>query len=351
MRKPRSITPIIPILPISPLQSLRLSLRASRVFLLAVLLCCSPGFSADGPIRRAVREKIKEKMDARVEAKSTPGTERVAIQSGGSERSYLIHVPYSHEVVKGTALVIVLHGGGGTGAQAERSYGWSKKSDEEGFIVVYPDGTGPMKTQVLTWNAGNCCGPAMDQNIDDVSFIRAVIEDVEKKYKINPKKIYATGISNGGMMSYRLACELSGRIAAIGPVAGALNCPDCAPKEPVSVVAVHGTADKHVLYNGGKPETKFDNHPRVDKSVAESLGFWIKFDGCGEKPATETKGNITTATYDEGKNGTAVKLYTVKGGGHAWPGGDRVSKMLDQPTQELNATDVIWEFFKTHPKK
>jgi polyhydroxybutyrate depolymerase len=252
-------------------------------------------------------------------------------------------------------LVILLHGGGGSAQGAAKKSQLSPKADEEGFIAVYPNGTGILPDRSLTWNAGYCCGYALQHNVNDVGFIRALIEKLQKELKIDPKRIYATGISNGGMMSYRLGAELSEVIAAIAPVAGSIGgrvTPDSplvvvpTPSQPVSVIAFHGKLDENVPYNGGHGARA--SSPRIDLSVAESIAFWVKANGCSPTPKTEisASGNIVKDTYTGCANGTEVVLYTIVNGGHAWPG----AAQGDRPTQEISATDLLWEFFKEHPK-
>jgi polyhydroxybutyrate depolymerase len=186
--------------------------------------------------------------------------------------------------------------------------------------------------------------------VDDVGFIRALIDELVKARGIDPKRVYATGMSNGGMMTYRLGCELSDKIAAIAPVAGALNVENCAPTNPVSVIIFHGTADEHVLYNGGEPIRKVDVHRRVDKPVSYALSFWVTRDGCTATPQRSEKGNICVQIYSGGTDGAEVALYTVNGGGHAWPGGEAYL-LGAEPTREISATDLMWDFFVRHPKK
>jgi len=266
-------------------------------------------------------------------------------------RSYLVHVPPSYNGKAPVPLVIVLHGGGGNAEQAKQCTLFSEKSDKEGFIVVYPNGTGVLKNRFLTWNAGNCCGYALDNNVNDVQFIRAMLKKLERQFNIDPLKIYATGISNGGKLAYRLACELSDEIAAIAPVAGSLDLPDCRPRHPVSVVIFHGTADENLLYEGGVPKKIYDNHPRVDSPVSYAVSFWVKHNGCSNIPQREEKGNILHEVYSEGRDASEVELYTIKGGTHSWPGGVKWAKDAPEPTKEISATDVMWDFFIRHPKK
>lgn len=310
--------------------------------LLLAVVACAPRNQSD-PITPP---------SARAAAQSgalSPGDYTQTLTFGGRERSYLLHLPQGMSSTQRYALVIVLHGGGGAAMSAAKMTGMSDKADKEGFIVVYPDGTGRLEDRLLTWNSGNCCGYALDNNVDDVGFIRAMIDRLLGAYPIDAKRVYATGISNGGMMSYRIACELSDRIAAIAPVAGALNN-DCKPAQPVSVIAFHGTADENVPYAGGVASKRVDPHPREDKSVAYAMNFWVERDGCLRASLRSEKGSIVRDEYVGCTSGTSVVLYAIKGGGHAWPGGDRLSILLDAPTKELSSTDVMWEFFTQHPK-
>jgi len=279
-----------------------------------------------------------------------PGDFEQFLSHGGRNRSYIVHVPPGCDDTKPIPLVIVLHGGAGNAAGAMRMTGMSVKSDRERFIVVYPNGTGFASDRLLTWNAGNCCGYALDRKVDDVGFIRALIARLESDFIIDPARIYVTGMSNGAMMAYRVAYEISDKVAAIAPVAGALNC-ECRPKKPVSVIIFHGTADKNVLYEGGHPVKREDSRDRIDKPVSYAVSFWVGYDGCSPTPAKQERGNITTETYSGGREGTEVVLYTIKGGGHTWPGGTRLLLRGDEPTRAISATDIIWDFFTKHPKR
>ena len=151
------------------------------------------------------------------------------------------------------------------------------------------------------------------------------------------------------MLSYRLGCELSGRIVGIAPVAGALNV-ECNPSQPVSVIAFHGTADRHVLYDGGVPLARFDPHSRVDKSVAHAIDFWTKIDACSPGPERARSGHVIVDSYSGCLNGTAVVLYTIEGGTHSWPGGQKGSAIGDEPSREVSATQAMWRFFNEHPR-
>lgn len=280
-----------------------------------------------------------------------PRTHKITLLHEDRERTYFLHIPPAYDSIKPTPLVIVLHGGTANAQNVEMISGLTEKADKEGFIAVYPNGTGRLKNRVLTWNAGNCCGYALEHNIDDVGFISELIDNLKHKLAIDPKRIYVTGISNGGMLAYRLACELSDKIAAIAPIAGAMNCDKSNASQPVSAVIFHGTEDDFVLYEGGKPRKTIDTrHKRTDNSVADAVSFWVDHNGCSPTPEHEDRGKIIVDTYAGGRNGTEVILYTIKGGRHAWPGGLKAYELGDEPDMEISATDVMWEFFKNHPK-
>jgi len=243
-------------------------------------------------------------------------------------RTYLVHVPSSYVDNMPTPLVIVLHGYTGTAESMETLTGFTAKSDKEGFIVVYPQGL------VQRWNVGF---GSLKFDTDDVGFIDELINRLEQKYAIDPNRIYVTGFSNGAMMAYLLGAALSDKIAAIAPVAGSVGAmmnnvleiiPD--PSQPVSVIVFHGTADTSVLYEG-------DGF----LSVAESVAFWVRHDECFINPQNETSSNgqVIKSVYSGGLNGTEVVLYTIVNLAHDWP------------TTPINATDIIWDFFISHPKQ
>ncbi len=267
----------------------------------------------------------------------------------GIERTYLLHIPSSYNENNPTPLVLSLHGGGGDAVNQRRVSGFNDLADEKGFIVVYPNGTGRLEDKILTWNGGTCCGYALTYQIDDVGFIRAMVAELQAQYNIDPKRIYATGLSNGGIMSYRLACDAADIFAAIGPVAGTQNYIRCEPSEPVSVIHFHGTDDTRLPYNGGIGD---DSTTEIFyKSVEESINFWLDFDQCATTPKSATQLDVRIDAYDECTQGSAIHLYTIVGGKHAWPGSDGPAwPGGDDPTQTISATEVMWEFFAAHPK-
>jgi polyhydroxybutyrate depolymerase len=228
----------------------------------------------------------------------------------------------------------------------------SEKADQAGFIAVYPSGSGRLP-RALTWNGGNCCGYAMVNNIDDVAFIRKLLDDLASVVNVDARRVFATGISNGGILAYRLASELSDRIAAIAPVGGPMGTETCHPKRPVSVMHFHGTDDEFAPYKGGKGKgisgTNF-------YSVEHSIQAWIKVNGCQPEPEVielPDKANdgttITQKTYKDGKIGAEVILVTIHGGGHTWPGQQPRIEFLGKSTKNASANDLMWSFFQWHP--
>ena len=279
--------------------------------------------------------------------------QRQTLIHNGIERHYLIRVP--GELSQGNRrvpLVLVLHGGGGNADNVEKVTGFTDKAGKEGFIVVYPEGTGRRKNKLLTWNAGHCCGYAMDNRVDDVGFISALIDKLIKNYPIDPKRVYATGVSNGGMMAHRLGIELSNKFAAIAPVIGTLFGGEKRAAQPISAIMINGKLDKSVPYQGGPPggffKSAWDGTPT--KPALEQAVFWAGSNGCTGSPVKTDTGTYTRWQY-HCPAGLAVELYLVDDNGHAWPGGQKGSNMLgDKPSSTFNGTDVIWDFFKAHTK-
>ncbi len=273
---------------------------------------------------------------------------KISLDWQNRARSAQVHLPPGHNAAKKYPLVMVLHGGAANADYAVRMSEMNPLADQHGFIAVYPNGTGIYQHAVLTWNAGNCCGWAHEHNIDDVGFLNALLTRLETAYGADSARIYVTGISNGAMMAYRLACELSHRITAIAPVAGTLNYDGPPPKNPVSVLHFHGTADQHAPYDGGTGSKTL--YPRIDRPVRETIRFWVQHNGCRQTPMLKQDGAIMCETYTGGRSGSEVILYTLQGEGHTWPGGKPGIRNgnMDLPTQALRATALIWSFFSRH---
>lgn len=261
----------------------------------------------------------------------------------GVERSYVLHIPPGYNASQPIALVLAFHGITLDAYEMMRISGFNAQSDAAGFVVVYPNASGDQRA----WNGGHCCGEAARDNVDDVGFVRAVIEDLSASLAIDSKRIYATGFSNGAILTYRLGCEMADQIAAIAPVSATQAREDmqaCRPARPLPVIHFHGTADEPNPYDGGVTPGGVQFI-----SVAEAIQFWVNFNGCPAEAQRFESGNVVHEVYSPCRNGSSVELYTVLGGMHAWPGGEAVNLRMGQPTTEISATQLMWQFFTDHP--
>jgi polyhydroxybutyrate depolymerase len=266
--------------------------------------------------------------------------------AGGVTRRYFLYLPPTWQRDRSVPLVLVFHGGGGRASGIAPHTGFSRLAEREGFVVAYPQGLNGR------WNDGR--GYAATH--DDVGFVRALLDTLGRELAIDPRRVYATGISNGAMFAYRLACDLPGIFAAVAPVAGAMPAdlaPGCAHTQPVSVLAFQGTADPLMPYAGGGVARRRGRVLSADRSIA----FWATTSGCAGTPVTtEEPDRVTDGTrvrrtaYATCREGRAVELYTIEGGGHTWPGGPPVGGAVGRVTREIDATPVIWAFFVGHPK-
>jgi polyhydroxybutyrate depolymerase len=266
------------------------------------------------------------------------------VESSGRMRKYLIHVPESYDPRTLTPLVISFHGIIEWPAHLKRISHWNDVADENGFIVVYPSGTGfPLRWNVFDWSSASM--PASEE----VQFVSDLIDHLMDDYNIDPTRIYANGFSNGGGMSFTLACRLSERIAAIGGVAGAYFLPwnECQPSRPVPLIAFHGTADRIVPYAGSVSSRFGSSFPDIPSWVLE----WARRNNCDPGPVElSTNGEVRGIKYVQCNNNADVVFYTIDGGGHTWPGGEVVSEIITgHTTQDIDATRLMWEFFHEHP--
>jgi len=282
-----------------------------------------------------------------------------SVKVGELSRRYQIHVPGRYDSTKATPVIIAFHGGGGNPASMVRLSGLSEKANEAGFIVVYPFGTGRLENQLLTFNGGGCCGYAMENKIDDVAFTRALLDDLATVVKVDADRVFATGLSNGGIVSHFVASELSDRIAAIAPVGGPLMIDAPNAKRPVPVMHFHGTADAFAPFAGGYGKGSFGRSKGVTdfRSVDHTIQAWVKLNGCAVEPTIEPLPDkaddgmkCTRKTWSGGKNGSEVVLIEIGGGGHTWPGKKPIVKMLGPSTLDISANDLMWEFFQKHPR-
>lgn len=278
-------------------------------------------------------------VTARCSGLASPAADReLTLTRDGLERTYWVHLPPSYDPTRPTPLVLNFHGYTFNATQHQRLTRYDDESDAEGFIAVYPEGTGSSQS----WNAGACCGEAAEQQVDDVGFVTAMLDALESELCIDPARVYATGMSNGGFLSHRLACELSDRIAAIAPVAGVIGVVECVPERPVPVLQFHGTLDTLVPYGGDESE----GFP----SVGDTMQAWADRNGCtGEPQETFSEGYTRCETWADCEAGAEVVLCTTTGGGHTWPGGIPMP-VLGHTTTDISATDAAWDFFARHPR-
>jgi polyhydroxybutyrate depolymerase len=269
------------------------------------------------------------------------GDRTVTITSGGLQRSFDLHVPPKYDPTRGTPLVFMFHGYSMTAASIAAATHFSDVADARTMIVAYPTGTGP--ANFASFNAGDCCGTAASSQVDDVGFTRDMLSNLEADYCVDPKRVFSTGLSNGGFFSYTLACELSDKIAAVAPVAGVLGVAPatCAPSRPVPVLHIHGTGDVVVPYGGG-----------VYRSVGATVDAWKAKDTCapadgGAGTVVYTKGDVSCTSFGPCAAGSDVELCTVTGGGHQWPGGSLLP-YGGSPTPNLIASEAIADFFQAH---
>ena len=305
------------------------------LFALAVLVATSP-LAAQRGIGRRQRGGVAESFTYQ-----------------GIERHYIVRAP-AGATRSGERLpvVLVLHGGGGNANNAESMTGFTRLVERERIIVVYPEGTNKRaRIRLDTWNAGHCCGSAMTERVDDVGYIDALLDTLAAHYPVDPNRLYATGMSNGGMMSHRLGRELRHPLAAIAPVVGAVFGDEAPPSHAVSALMINGLLDKSVPPDGGNSGGRGANawDGTAMRPQTAQGEYWAKANGCTPEPRKETRGVIVHWRY-ECPAGRAVEWYQLADMGHAWPGGKRGSGLGDEPSTALDATDVIWAFFKAHPR-
>ena len=267
----------------------------------------------------------------------------------GIERSYILYKPmFSNS--KGLPLMIVLHGGLGNARHVEKTTVMNEVADTGRFIVAYPNGIGGrfrfMKNR-RTWNAGGCCGNAVKKNVDDVLFIERVIEDIRSKFSIDTRRVYVTGMSNGAMMAYRLACEIPDKIAAIIPVSGTLMVDNCDSAKDVPVLHIHGDQDTNVPISGGKgPKSVAGVSFR---SLRDTVKLITRSRHCLTPEEKIMNGKIQISSY-RCKKGAPVEILIIKGGRHVWPGG-RGRNNRSPDDQYLSASKQAWEFAKQFSKR
>ena len=293
---------------------------------------------------------VAASIAAAVERTSPPRT----LEVGGLTRTYFLHVPPGLGPDP-APLVLVFHGGGGNGPGTERLTRFSALADRERFLVVYPEGV------ARNWNDGRefTGSQAHREHVDDVGFVAALLEAIARTHPVDPRRVYATGISNGAIFSHYLAAHLSGQVAAIAPVVGGIADPPDAwfrPQWPVSVLMLQGTTDPLVPYHGGP--IAFGRGRIID--TEEAARRWATADGAAREPVIEAlpagdaeRCGGSRARYTGGRDGSEVVLVRLEGGGHTWPAGAQYLPrvLIGRVCRDFDATAVIWDFFKAHPRR
>lgn len=289
-----------------------------------------------------------------------PGEYEQTLTHNSRERSYILHLPPQYDGRKALPLLLAFHGGGGNARQLLKSNHLTTVADREGFILVAPDGSGRLKKHFLTWNVGFGFGYAMEHDIDDIAFIGALLDELETGLKIDRRRVYATGISNGGVLCHFLAANLSGRIAAIAPIVASVGGRKSAddpvvmpplPASPVAVIAFNGMRDAHIPYGGGR-QIRSVGDPVYVTSADAMHAFWSKANHCTGPPRIEEHAadQYQVVTFSKGCKGAEVVQYQILDQGHAWPGGSKPGFFADKPSSHVQADDLMWEFFKAHQK-
>jgi len=293
---------------------------------------------------------------------SPVGDQALTMSVGGLTRRYTVHLPPSYDGRIPMPLVIMLHGGGGTSKGAAAETGWSTKADEAGFLVVFPDAMPPDPTKPSRfvgnpqlWNDGSERFYAGQNKVDDVGFIEAMLDELMARFAVDARRVFVTGFSNGASMAFRVGAELSRRIAAIAPVAGACWLEPLTLERPVPMCYITGTADPLNLIEGGVPKLLMGGSDTVRAKpkppVRDSIMKWAKVLGCPATPKETTEANgVRIETYGPGQAGSEVVCITVDGLGHTWAGGKSLLPefMVGKRSDKIKATDVIWDFFMKH---
>lgn len=280
------------------------------------------------------------------------GDYEYSFELGGVTRRYLAHVPALYDREKPMPLVLFFHGGAGNMSHSARAYGWKETADQEGFIIVFTNGDSRLpKDKFATWNAGRCCGYARDSKSDDVEYTRLVVKDIESKFSIDSGRVFATGMSNGGMMVHRLVCEAADVFKGVAAVAGTDNTVSCTPTRPVSVLHIHAKDDDHVLFEGGAGPEAFRDLDKVTEftSVPETLSRSLARNKMESEPVRvfDVPGAYCDL-YASMENRAKVKICVTETGGHSWTGSRDIGKSY-RPSRAFSANDMVWDFFQNLP--
>lgn len=298
-------------------------------------------------IMQRAEERRSHHADPIMTPTTTPGDYRFSFVHDGITREYLVHVPKSYHG-QSTPMLMALHGGGGDAdfQASESKYKLISKSEQAGFIAVFPNGYSRFPSGILaTWNAGACCGTAQKNNIDDVGFLREVIRRIERQANVDKNRVFLTGMSNGALMSWRMACEASDLVAGIAPVEGTDNTAHCKPSRPVPVIEFHSLDDDHVPINGGRGASALTNTNFA--SVPATQAKWVQIDRA--QPQAKRVLTVSGAHCDlhpAKPGGAPVELCLTDTGGHSWPGGG-TQQGRKQPSMAISANELMWNFFSS----
>ncbi|GAC1480681.1 MAG: PHB depolymerase family esterase [Gemmatimonadaceae bacterium] len=278
-----------------------------------------------------------------------PGDTFRSIDIGGRTRTYFLHVPAGLAPGARPPLLLVLHGSGQSANDIINQSRMNEAADRHGFLVAYPNGTSWLRYFLLSWNSGRCCGDAHAYGSDDVGFLRALVELIPVALHGDTARVYAAGFSDGGRMAYRLGCELSEKVAAIAVLSGAMPDTTCRPARAVSLIAVHGTADKRLPYATGATRQQI-RRGSYHLSIPGNVAFWAARDRCSTSPLRDSTGATTRDAYPGCPGGRDVVLYTLIGWGHAWPETLPVWDDEARIPRQAQANDVLLDFLAAHPK-
>jgi len=295
--------------------------------------------------------RVYKQVRAAVTSPAFAGTsETVRLRHGGRDRRYHLHVPAHEQNHAGLPVMVVLHGGGGSGANVRETTRLDRLGVQAGFIVAFPDGTGTLAKRSLTWNSGGIECYASRHKVDDVGFLKDVVQDIQKKVPVNPGRIYVVGYSNGGMMCHRLARQAADVFDGIAVVAGAMDFTDADAVTSIAAMLIHGTDDQNVLIEGG--QTVAGRNKRVDASLQDAVDYYMARNNLIGYPMTSNKDGAYIEQYTRGKGtGAPSPLWVVKleEGGHAWPGAPRRSPMVGDVPHPWHASRWIVSFFAGLP--
>jgi polyhydroxybutyrate depolymerase len=287
---------------------------------------------------------------------------RKSIEYAGSTRHYLISIPPKYSSEHRYPLLLVFHGGGGNPEQVLQSSDIVARATKENWILVAPGGSGRFANRLLTWNVGFGFGYAMRNHVDDIGFVRYLLEQLKASYSVDANRIYATGISNGGILCHLLAAKLPDQIAAIAPIVATAGgrareqaqwTVPVTPRQSVSVIAFNGALDQRVPEQGGWQKKATGHDPVEMWSVKQTIDFWVQHDRCSQTPTVENNEarQYRRVSYSACRAGSEVVQYVLLNQGHAWPGGKKGYWRADPPSRLVSANELMFAFFKGHPKQ